>query len=402
MMLGDAAPGRRRGYGCRGSLFIDAVVAAIIANPLGSHYDRGMTRHEQIARAMSASFRPRQTVTRLMRTHRLNFALAVLTAALFIASLQLGPVSLAPDTVVRALAGIGDPVDILIVQELRLPRAILAVLIGATLALGGAALQGLVRNPLAAPSIFGAPSAAAFGAVLAIGTGLADSLSYSLPVAAMAMTSLAVWGLLALAGPAASIVTLLLAGLALSSLAGAAVSLALNLAPNPYAALEIAFWLLGSLEDRSFQHLAMAAPFMAVSWLLLLGTRGSLRVLTLGEDVARTSGVDIGRLRLITVLGVAMGVGAAVAVSGVIGFVGLITPHLVRPFVGYDPARVHIPAMLTGSALLLAADCASRLIPSTGEIRIGVLTALIGVPFFIWLVLKQRGRDLLQSAGGTS
>ncbi len=196
--------------------------------------------------------------------------------------------------------------------------------------------------------------------------------------------------------------TLLLAGLALSSLAGAAVSLALNLAPNPYAALEIAFWLLGSLEDRSFQHLAMAAPFMAVSWLLLLGTRGSLRVLTLGEDVARTSGVDIGRLRLITVLGVAMGVGAAVAVSGVIGFVGLITPHLVRPFVGYDPARVHIPAMLTGSALLLAADCASRLIPSTGEIRIGVLTALIGVPFFIWLVLKQRGRDLLQSAGGTS
>ena len=351
---------------------------------------------------MSASFRPRQTVTRLMRTHRLSFALAVLTAALFIASLHLGPVSLAPGTVVRALAGIGDPVDILIVQELRLPRAILAVLIGATLALGGASLQGLVRNPLAAPSIFGAPSAAAFGAVLAIGTGLADSLSYALPVASMAMAMLAVWGLLALAGPAASIVTLLLAGLALSSLAGAAVSLALNLAPNPYAALEIAFWLLGSLEDRSFQHVAMAAPLMAVSWLLLLGTRASLRVLTLGEDVARTSGVDLGRLRLITVLGVAMGVGAAVAVSGVIGFVGLITPHLVRPFVGYDPARVHVPAMLTGSALLLAADCASRLIPSTGEIRIGVLTALIGVPFFIWLVLKQRGRDLLQSAGGTS
>ncbi len=326
--------------------------------------------------------------------------LAVLVVSLFIVSLQLGPVPLSPGTVIAALAGSGDPVDVLIVRELRLPRAILAVLIGATLALSGAALQGLVRNPLAAPSVFGAPSAAAFGAVFAIGTGLADSLSYSLPVAAMLGALVSVGALLALAGPSASMLTLLLAGLALSSLAGAAVSLALNLAPNPYAALEIAFWLLGSLEDRSFRHLAMAAPLIALCWLLLLGVRGQLRALTLGEDVARTSGVDLGRLRLITVLGVAMGVGGAVAVAGVIGFVGLITPHLVRPFVGHDPSRVHIPAMLAGSALLLAADCASRLIPSSGEIRIGVLTSLIGVPFFIWLVLKQRGRDLLQGTGG--
>jgi iron complex transport system permease protein len=146
----------------------------------------------------------------------------------------------------------------------------------------------------------------------------------------------------------------------------------------------------------------MAGPLIAMSWLLLLVVRGQLRVLTLGEDVARTSGVDFGRLRLITVIGVAMGVGACVAVSGVIGFVGLVTPHLVRPFVGHDPARVHIPAMLAGASLLLAADCASRLIPSTGEIRIGVLTALIGAPFFIWLVLKQRGRDVLQGTGAPS
>ena len=334
-----------------------------------------------------------------MSARLLIAVLAILTAALFVASLQLGPVPLAPQTVIKALAGGGDPVDVLIVQELRLPRAMLAVLVGATLALSGAALQGLVRNPLAAPSVFGAPSAAAFGAVVAISTGLADSLSYSLPIAAMLAALVSVWALLALAGPSASMLTLLLAGLALSSLAGAAVSLALNLAPNPFAALEIAFWLLGSLEDRSFQHLAMSAPIIALSWLLLLGVRGSLRVLTLGEDVARTSGVEIGRLKLITVTGVALGVGACVAVSGVIGFVGLITPHLVRPLVGHDPARVHLPAMLAGGALLLAADCASRLIPSTGEIRIGVLTALIGVPFFIWLVLRQRGRDLLQGAG---
>ncbi len=326
--------------------------------------------------------------------------LAALAALLFVTSLALGPVRLSPETVAFALIGRGDPVDILIVQELRLPRAILAALVGATLALGGAGLQGLVRNPLAAPSVFGAPGAAAFGAVLAISTGLADALSYSLPVAAMLTALASVWALLALAGREASMLTLLLAGMALSSLAGSAVSLALNLAPNPYAALEIAFWLLGSLEDRSFRHVAMAAPFLALSWALLLGVRGQLRALTLGEEVARTSGIDLARLRLVSVCGVAFGVGGAVAVTGVIGFVGLITPHLVRPLVGHDPARVHIPAMLAGAALVLAADCASRLIPATSEIRIGVLTSLIGVPFFIWLVLKQRGRDLLQVQGG--
>lgn len=329
----------------------------------------------------------------------LIISLALLVMVLFIASLQLGPVTLSPGTVAAALFGHGDPVDIVIVQQLRLPRALLAIIIGATLALCGAALQGLVRNPLAAPSVFGAPSAAAFGAVLAIGTGLADTLSYSLPIAAMLGALISVGALLMLAGPHASMLTLLLAGLALSSLAGAAVSLALNLAPNPYAALEIAFWLLGSLEDRSFRHLAMAGPLIGLSWLMLLGISGGLRVLTLGEDVARTSGVNIGRLKLITVTGVAFGVGGAVAVSGVIGFVGLITPHLMRPLVGHDPARIHLPAMLAGAALLLAADCASRLIPSTGEIRIGVLTSIIGIPFFIWLVLKQRGRDLLQAQG---
>jgi iron complex transport system permease protein len=320
-----------------------------------------------------------------------------LVLTLFLASLNIGAVDLPPAVVVAALFGAGDPADVLIVQELRLPRAILAAAIGATLAVSGAALQGLVRNPLAAPSVFGAPSAAAFGAVLAIAIGAADALSYSLPVAAILGALLSVGALLLVAGREASMLTLLLAGLALSSLSGALVSLALNLAPNPFAALEIAFWLLGSLEDRSFRHVAMAAPFLAASWVVLLSLRRPLRVLTLGEDVARTSGVNVRRLQALTVLGVALGVGGAVAVSGVIAFVGLITPHLVRPLVGHDPARVHMPAMLAGAALLLAADCATRLIPSTGEIRIGVLTALIGVPFFLWLVVRQRGRDLLQS-----
>jgi iron complex transport system permease protein len=329
------------------------------------------------------------------------FLCAVVVVA-FLAALVIGSVWLPPTVTLAALFGKGDPVDILIVRELRLPRALLTAMIGATLALCGAAMQGLLRNPLAAPSVFGAPSAAAFGAVLAIATGVSDTLSYALPVASMLGAFLSVWALLALAGQAASMLTLLLAGMALSSLAGAAVSLALNLAPNPYAALEIAFWLLGSLEDRSFRHVAMAVGPILLCWVILLHVRGDLRALTLGEDVARTSGVDTWRLSMLTACGVALGIGGSVAVSGVIGFIGLIAPHMARPLVGHDPARVHIPAMLIGAALLLTADCVARLIPSNGEIRIGVVTALVGAPFFIWLVLKQRGRDLLQTPGNLS
>jgi iron complex transport system permease protein len=332
------------------------------------------------------------------RDFPLNTALGALLAMLFAASLMIGAAALTPGAAVAALFGAGDAIDVLIVQQLRLPRALLAAFIGATLALCGAALQGLVRNPLAEPSVFGASSAAALGAVIAIAAGAADVLSWTLPAAAMLGALVSVGALLLIAGPRAATVTLLLCGLALSSLAGAGVALALNLAPNPYAALEIAFWLLGSLEDRSFQHIGMAAPFIAASWILLLGGRGAMRALTLGEDVARTAGVDLARLRLATVCGVALGVGGAVATAGVIGFVGLVTPHLVRPLVGHDPARVHIPAMLGGACLVLAADCASRLIPANSEIRIGVVTALVGAPFFIWLVWRNRGRDLVQAA----
>jgi iron complex transport system permease protein len=323
-----------------------------------------------------------------------GLAAAVLLLVLW--SLALGPARLGPVTTFWALLGQGDPIDVLIVQEIRLPRTLLAVMIGASLALSGAALQGLLRNPLAAPDVLGAPGAAAFGAVLAIALGLADALSFALPVAAVAMALLSVLALVALAGRSANMMTVLLAGLALSSLAGALIALTLNLAPNLYAALEIAFWLLGSLEDRSFRHVALAAPFMLAAAVLLLTGRSGLTALSLGEDVARSSGVDVARLQWMTLLGVAAGVGAGVAVAGVIGFIGLVTPHLIRPLVGHDPARVHVPAMLAGTGLLLAADCAARLIPARGEIHVGVLTAMIGVPFFVWLVLKRRQGDLLQ------
>jgi len=331
---------------------------------------------------------------------KLTVGLAVTGALLALWSLALGPAKLGLGTTFAALFGIGDPPDVLIVRELRLPRTLLAAMIGATLALSGAALQGLLRNPLAAPDVLGAPGAAAFGAVLAIALGLADALSFTLPLAAVTMALLSVLGVMVLAGRNANMLTILLAGLALSSLAGALVALTLNLASNLFAALEIAFWLLGSLEDRSFQHVALAAPFMLLSAGLLLYGRADLTTLSLGEEVARSSGVNMQRLHWMTLFGMASGVGAGVAVAGVIGFVGLVTPHLIRPLVGYDPARVHIPAMLAGANLLVAADCAARLIPTAGEIRIGVLTSMIGVPFFIWLVLQRRQRDLLQDPGG--
>jgi iron complex transport system permease protein len=317
-------------------------------------------------------------------------ALVVLVVLLLLASLGIGPVRLSPLTVVDALFGGASDVQQVIVREIRLPRAILGLAIGAMLGLSGAALQGLLRNPLAAPSLFGAPQSAAFGAVLIISLGLADVRSYALPVAAIMAAFASVFVLLAIAGRNAGLLILILAGLAISSLAGAATALVMNLSSNPFVVLEIAFWLLGSLEDRSFRHVMLALPFIAAGAIILLSQRNAFRALSLGEETAQSLGVDVGRLRLLVISGVALGVGGAVAVSGTIGFIGLVAPHLMRPLIGHDPARLLIPSALTGSALLLAADIAVRIIPSTSDIKVGVLTSIIGVPFFLYLIMRER------------
>jgi iron complex transport system permease protein len=316
--------------------------------------------------------------------------LIVLVGGLALASLGVGPVKLSPATVVDALFGGGSEVQRIIVQQIRLPRTILALAIGGILGLSGAALQGLLRNPLASPSLFGAPQAAAFGAVLMIALGLADVRSFALPAAAIVAAFASVFVLLAIAGRNAGLLILILAGLAISSLAGAATSLTMNLSRNPFAALEIAFWLLGSLEDRSFRHVTMALPFIAVGATILLSQRHAFRALSVGEETAQSLGVNVGRLRLLVILGVALGVGGAVAVAGAIGFIGLVAPHLMRPLIGYDPGRLLAPSALTGAALLLAADIAVRVVPSTSDIKVGVLTALIGVPFFLYLIVRER------------
>jgi iron complex transport system permease protein len=316
-------------------------------------------------------------------------ALAILCCLLAGLSLLAGPVALSPLEVIAGLTD-GTTTAAVIVTEIRLPRTLLALMIGGTLGLAGAALQGLVRNPLAEPTLFGAPAAAAFASAAVLAFGGSSALSFWLPVAGMVGAFVSVAALLLIAGQRASLTVLLLAGLALTSLFGAGTALVLNLAPNPFAALEIAFWLLGSLEDRSFVHVGLAAPFLALGAVLLASQARAYRALTLGEEVAGSLGVNVARTRVIVALGLAFGVGAAVSVTGAIGFIGLVAPHLVRRGVAADPARILLPATLAGACLLTAADIVARLIPATTEVKTGVVTALVGVPFFLWRILRER------------
>ena len=316
--------------------------------------------------------------------------LSALVAALFVASILIGPSSLSPGAVWYALTAPDQSPSAIIVHEIRLPRTILAALVGATLGIAGATLQGLLRNPLAEPGIVGASSAAALGAALVLYFGLAEISIVALPVAGMTGALAAVALLFALAGRDASPLALILAGVAISSFASALTALAVNLATSAYAALEITFWLLGSLTDRSMTHVALAAPAMVAGWLLMLSGARQLSLLSLGEDTAASLGVSLNALRLRLVLGIALAVGAAVSVSGAIGFVGLIVPHILRPYVGFDPGRLLGVSLLGGAALVLAADILVRILSTGIEIRLGVVTALVGAPFFLLLLLRLR------------
>jgi len=331
-------------------------------------------------------------VTERRRFTLLLAALAALVAALFAASLLIGPAALGlQESLAALLRGDGDAA-VLVMREIRLPRALLGLMIGASLGLSGAVLQGYLRNPLAEPGLIGAAPGAALGAVLTIYTGLAATLPIALPVAGLFGAAAAVLLVQAMAGRAAGGLTLILAGVAVSSLASALSALVLNLSSNPFAAMEIVHWMMGSLTDRSMLHVQLAAPFMAVGWAMLAGLGRGLDALTLGEDAARSLGVRMERLRLLAVLGSAAAVGAATAVAGAIGFVGLVVPHLLRPAVGAQPSRLLPASALGGAAAVLAADVAVRLIAPERDLKLGVLTALVGAPFFFWLVLRARRR----------
>ena len=314
---------------------------------------------------------------------KLYAALVALVATLFLLSLSVGP------------AGFGrlwettGPMP-LILWEIRLPRAVLALLIGGALGLSGAAMQGYLRNPMAEPGILGVSGMAALGAVISIHFGLSTLWPLALPLAALMGAVVGVALILALAGPRGGSVTLILAGIAISALAGAFTSLVLNLAPNPWAANEIVFWMMGSLADRSWLHVSLAAPFIIVGAVVLLLQGKALDALTLGEDAAESLGISLGRVRLWLVLGTAAVVGAGVAVAGSVGFVGLVVPHLLRPFVKGKPSSLLPAAALGGAALILAADVAVRVLLPTGDLKLGVLTALVGAPLFLHLIWKMR------------
>jgi iron complex transport system permease protein len=278
----------------------------------------------------------------------------------------------------------------MILLEVRLPRALLGFMVGGTLGLAGAVLQGYLRNPLAEPGIMGISGGAALGAVISIHSGLAQSFALALPLAGLGGAALATLGLAALAGRGTGSVTLILAGVAISSLAAALTALALNLAPNPFAASEMLYWLMGSLTDRSLTHVWLAAPLMLAGCLILASTARDLDALSLGEAAAQNLGVDLTWLRLKVVAGTALAVGAATAVCGAISFVGLMVPHLLRPMTSGEPGRLLLPSFLGGATLVLAADVLLRLLSPLGDLRLGVLTALIGAPFFLWLVLRNR------------
>lgn len=322
--------------------------------------------------------------------HWLNVSLLALLLVLFGWALHAGSAE------VSVAKGLHDyfrgltSLEALVVGEVRLPRALLALTIGAILGLAGAALQGLLRNPLAEPGIIGVSNCAALGAVLVFYFGLHHVSPWALPAGGMLGALLSVVLIFLLAGRQRSLVSLILAGIAVNALGGALISLALNFAPNPYAMQEILFWLLGSVSNRSMHDFYLLLPFALSGCALILYCGRLLDALTLGEETAQSLGFPLTRLRWLLVVGIALAVGGAVSVSGAIGFVGLVVPHLLRPLVGYQPRRLLPVSALGGAALLLASDMLVVALSQAGELKLGVITALIGGPFFLYLVFNSR------------
>ncbi|TMM50499.1 iron ABC transporter permease [Qipengyuania marisflavi] len=277
----------------------------------------------------------------------------------------------------------------LILAQLRLPRSVLALIVGAGLGASGAAMQGYLRNPLADPGLFGIAPGAALGAVVALWFGFTAS-PWLLPLFALIGAGGAMALLAAIAGRTGGIALFTLAGLMVASLAGALTALAISMAPNAFAMSEIVMWLNGALTDRSWREVWLAAPLVLAGIVLLWRSGKSLDALTLGEPVARSLGVEPGRLLWLLIMGVGLTVGASVAVAGIIGFVGLIVPHLVRPLTDRRPSQLIVPSALAGALLVLVADSAVRVLPLVTELRLGIGLSLLGAPFFLWLLLRMR------------
>lgn len=290
-----------------------------------------------------------------------------------------------------------DPFDpgsgnaLAILADLRAPRIVLALTIGAGLGAAGAAMQGYLRNPLADPGLFGIAPGAALGAVLSFWSGYAAQ-PWALPLFALTGAAGAMALLALIAGRGSSVILFTLTGMMISSLAGALTSLALSLAPNPFAMSEIVTWLMGALTDRSWHEVWIAAPLTLAGIAVLALAGPGLDAMTLGEEAARSLGVRPGRLQALMILGVGLTVGSGVAVAGIVGFVGLMVPHLLRPLTDRRPGALIVPSALGGALLVLVADSLCRLLPLQGELRLGIALSLLGAPFFLALLMRMRGR----------
>ncbi|MEX0298637.1 MAG: FecCD family ABC transporter permease [Kordiimonas sp.] len=320
----------------------------------------------------------------------LNSALVVVLLIAAILSGMFGQVTLSVADFVAASFGNSSEGYNLIVQELRMPRILLGMMAGATLGYTGAALQGLLRNPLADPGVVGVSSSAGLGAVTAIYLGVAAQSAFAVPFFAMAGALIATLILMVLAARDSSVLTLILAGMGISSLATAGVSLMMNFAPNPMSLQDMVMWMLGSLDNRTYEALLLAGPFILLGWVMMVGVGQGLNALSLGSDAAYTLGVDLKKLRWRVVVGTALSVGATVSVCGAVGFVGLVVPHFVRAFIGSEPKRLLLPSALMGAVLLTLADILTRLPIGHGQLRLGVVTAVIGAPMFIYIIFKTR------------
>jgi len=329
----------------------------------------------------------------MISTARHSIMIAVLTALLIcigFSSLFIGAVDLPAKDILAGLFGYGDEKLVIIVQELRLPRVLLGILAGATLGLSGAALQGLLRNPLADPGVIGVSSSAGLGAVIAIYFGLSVQFPLAIQILAMTGALVATGILFILSSRDSSILTLILAGIGISSLATAAIALAMNYAPTPMSVQDMVLWLLGSLENRTYDDLILSMPFIVIGAGLLLMVGQGLDACSLGEDTARSLGINLERIRLLVIIGSAISVGATVAICGTISFVGLVVPHIMRYLVGPSPGKLLIPSALGGACILLIADLITRMPFGDGKLALGVVTSIIGAPLFLYIIFKTR------------
>lgn len=320
----------------------------------------------------------------------LIFALLLLAAITMLLAGLFGQVPLTLDQLIGGLLGQQETAINIIVQELRLPRILLGAICGAVLGYAGALLQGLLRNPLADPGVIGVSASASFGAVLVIYFGLSSYSAYAIPVGAILCALLATAVLSIIAARDTSILTLILAGVGISSIAAAGIALVMNFAPQPMTLQEMILWMMGSLENRTFDDIYLSVPFVLIGAVLVAGVGNNLNALGLGEETAQSLGVNLKNLRLRIVVGVAFAVGAMVAVSGSIGFVGLVVPHFVRSLIGYEPKKTLLPSALMGAALVMLADILTRLPIGQGQLRLGVVMGIIGAPMFLFIIFKTR------------